>query len=472
MTNYRSLTGGFFSSNPTDKSVPVSIRCNNPGALNVAGWIKSQPGYVTDSVTSDSSGKGGGVNSTVVFESPEEGVAAWYVLMKKYDDAGADTVKEIITRYGGGQDYSSYYKQVQNWTGLSESQEIKLVGDDPTLLKFAKAMFRYEAGKELPWSDTQVLFGFNLARGTAPQPQPAPAPIPSPPPSPPPAPLPAPTPTPSQPLPWWVKLLYWLFGGPPVRPKPPQPPVTRRILKNGMVGDDVKAVQIRLIHIGYTDLVADGEFGDITEICVRAFQVANNIDPDGEVGELTWDALYSINANVPSPPLNPPSPIKYGEPPTWYKEAEKWIGFKEVGDNRGIEKFIAGAKTGSLGDPWCAIFVNYDLETVGVTGSRSAMARSFETNSNFVKLSGPALGAITPMWRGSPSSGQGHVFFYDGENSKGVRGIGGNESDCVKRSFHERGRITGYYWPKSQPLPQVKAIVVTDAGTADTGSET
>jgi 2-isopropylmalate synthase len=30
---YRNLvTGGFFSSNPLDRSVPVSIRCNNPGA--------------------------------------------------------------------------------------------------------------------------------------------------------------------------------------------------------------------------------------------------------------------------------------------------------------------------------------------------------------------------------------------------------------------------------------------------------
>lgn len=479
MTNFRSLTGGFFSADPNNKSVPVSIRTNNPGALNVAPWIRSFPGYVSDYVTTPG-------NSTVVFETPENGVAAWYELMRKYHDGGADTVKEIITRYGGGQDYSTYYKQVAAWTGLAESQVIKLQGDDLTLLKFAKAMFRYESGVVTPLADSQIQFGFNLARGSAEPPiatdptappviisppiiRPAPTPTPPPPPV---NPLPPPpAPAPIQQLPWWVQLLYWLFGR-PTRPQPPAPiPPAKRVLKNGMVGNDVLQLQRRLYEIGFTDIVADGDFGDVTETSVRAFQTRNNLDPDGEVGELTWIALNSPNAPIVKPPLNPPSPIKYGEAPPWYKVAESLIGFHETGENRGIEKLIAGAHCGSLGDPWCAIGINYELETSNVPGSRSAMARSFETNKNFVKLSGPALGAITTMWRGSLASGQGHVFLYDGENSKGVRGIGANEDDQVKRSFHERSRITGYWWPKSVPLPVVKPIVVTDSGTTS-GSET
>lgn len=229
-----------------------------------------------------------------------------------------------------------------------------------------------------------------------------------------------------------------------------------------MVGEDVRQLQTRLHQIGYIDLVVDGDFGETTETAIRNFQTANNLDPDGEVGDMTWNALNSPSAGIPKPPLNPPSPIKYGEPPPWYKVAEGLIGFHETGDNRGIEKLIAGAHCGSLGDPWCAIGINYELETSGVPGSRSAMARSFETHKNFVKLFAPALGAITTMWRGSISSGQGHVFLYDGENSNGIRGIGANEDDMVKRSFHTRSRITGYWWPKSVPLPQTKPIVVTD----------
>ena len=91
------------------------------------------------------------------------------------------------------------------------------------------------------------------------------------------------------------------------------------------------------------------------------------------------------------------------------------------------------------GDPWCAIFVNACLEAVGVRGTRSAMARSFERDRNFLRLSGPALGAIATMWTGT-----GHVFFYLGESEQGVLALGGNQSDRVLppiRAARSRGRL-------------------------------
>ena len=164
--NFESLVaGGHFSATPFDKSIPASIRTNNPGALNVAPWIKSAPGYVSDMVTSMS---GANANSTVIFSAPEYGVSAWLTLLQKYRVAGATTVSAIINRYGGGQDYSSYVSQVAAWSGLGEQTEILLDGDDETLLSFAKAMFRYEAGQPTPLLDAQILYGFNLARRPAP----------------------------------------------------------------------------------------------------------------------------------------------------------------------------------------------------------------------------------------------------------------------------------------------------------------
>jgi uncharacterized protein (TIGR02594 family) len=164
--NFKSLVdGGYFSATPFDKSIPASIRTNNPGALNVAPWIKSAPGYVGDMVTSMS---GAEANSTVIFSAPEYGVSAWLTLLQKYRVAGATTVSAIINRYGGGQDYSSYIAQVAVWSGLGGQTEILLDGDDETLLSFAKAMFRYEAGQPTPLLDAQILYGFNLARGPAP----------------------------------------------------------------------------------------------------------------------------------------------------------------------------------------------------------------------------------------------------------------------------------------------------------------
>ena len=99
---YRSLVeGGFYSSNPFDRSVPVSIRCNNPGAINGAAWEKTYPGYVDTVETTPG-------NKTTIFEAPEYGVAVWWELLRRYSAAGVATVGGVINRYGGGQDYSAY----------------------------------------------------------------------------------------------------------------------------------------------------------------------------------------------------------------------------------------------------------------------------------------------------------------------------------------------------------------------------
>jgi hypothetical protein len=171
MANYRSLVGGYFSSTPLDKSLPTSIRSNNPGAINGATWERHFPGYVYEVETTPG-------NKTTVFEAPEQGVAAWWTLLKFYNHSGATTVRQIITKYGGGQDYSNYANTVVKWSGLTDDTEIKL-DDNDTLLKFGKAMFKYEAGRDIPWSDEQILYGIKLAQGVVtPQPvTPPPAPV-------------------------------------------------------------------------------------------------------------------------------------------------------------------------------------------------------------------------------------------------------------------------------------------------------
>ncbi len=60
---------------------------------------------------------------------------------------------------------------------------------------------------------------------------------------------------------------------------------------------------------------------------------------------------------------------------------------------------------------------------------------------------------------------------YDGENSSGVRGIGANEDDQIKRSIHDRRRITGYWWPKSAGKPTTGVIPVGDDAGRSSASE-
>lgn len=159
--------------------------------------------------------------------------------------------------------------------------------------------------------------------------------------------------------------------------------------------------------------------------------------------------------------------------PEWVTLGLKDLGFHEVGDNQGIEKFIAQAHTGHLGDPWCAIWTNAKLEQAGVTGTRSPSSQSFRHDDKFVQLPGPAYGAIAVYWRGAnKNSGIGHVGFYLGETDTQVLTLGGNESDAVRKQFEPKARLWGYWWPRSVPLPEVKTIRVTSVAGNPTGKVT
>ena len=68
-----------------------------------------------------------------------------------------------------------------------------------------------------------------------------------------------------------------------------------RLLKHGAEGADVKQLQQYLIQLDY-DLGrwgADGEFGDATELAVKAFQKDKGMDADGQYGKKTHAALIA-----------------------------------------------------------------------------------------------------------------------------------------------------------------------------------
>jgi peptidoglycan hydrolase-like protein with peptidoglycan-binding domain len=63
------------------------------------------------------------------------------------------------------------------------------------------------------------------------------------------------------------------------------PPSPRPVLRRGSIGEAVRELQ-RLLGIA-----ADGQFGPITDLAVRAFQRRTQLLPDGIVGRMTWAAL-------------------------------------------------------------------------------------------------------------------------------------------------------------------------------------
>lgn len=94
--------------------------------------------------------------------------------------------------------------------------------------------------------------------------------------------------------------------------------------------------------------------------------------------------------------------------------------------------------------PWCASFVNWCLQRVGLTGTRSALAASFRTWGR--ALVAPRVGCVVVLARrdrapdaetGSPTGM--HVGFWMGQDGEStgdaphghVTVLGGNQSDAV-----------------------------------------
>lgn len=62
-----------------------------------------------------------------------------------------------------------------------------------------------------------------------------------------------------------------------------------------MYGDDVFAVQICLVEMGYDPGPIDGYYGPVTASAVIAYQQRNGLEVDGVVGPITWGSLFGEN---------------------------------------------------------------------------------------------------------------------------------------------------------------------------------
>lgn len=85
--------------------------------------------------------------------------------------------------------------------------------------------------------------------------------------------------------------------------------MARKVLRVGMSGKDVQAIQEALNKHG-ASLSTDGQFGPMTERAVVAFQKANNLVPDGVVGERTKTALNLVQGATRDPKALCDSDIK------------------------------------------------------------------------------------------------------------------------------------------------------------------
>lgn len=94
--------------------------------------------------------------------------------------------------------------------------------------------------------------------------------------------------------------------------------------------------------------------------------------------------------------------------------------------------------------PWCAAFVGWCLTEVGEVGTGRANARSY---LNWGTPSSPQLGAVAVLWRGTPTSTQGHVGFLIDVSDTHIYLLGGNQGNRVSVATFPKDRVLGYRWP-------------------------
>ena len=140
-----------------------------------------------------------------------------------------------------------------------------------------------------------------------------------------------------------------------------------------------------------------------------------------------------------------------GDPP-WMAIASNEVGVKEYpgnGENPRIVEYLRStnlsAPYSALDEtPWCSGFANWCVEKSGYAGTDSAWARSW-LNWGAV-IAKPRHGCIAVLQR---NVNNGHVGFYLGATTAGIKLLGGNQSNEVKVSTYKKSDVLGYRLPNN-----------------------
>lgn len=138
-----------------DRSVPASIRHNNPGAM-WPGPSARKFGSTTFQDLADG-------NKIATFDTPAQGAAAQFdLLARKY---AGQPLHSAIRTWSGGNSVPSYLGGVIDRTGLDMDTVLtpELLSDPNVAIPLAKAMAQHEAGQPSPLTEDDWLNGFAMA---------------------------------------------------------------------------------------------------------------------------------------------------------------------------------------------------------------------------------------------------------------------------------------------------------------------
>ena len=91
---------------------------------------------------------------------------------------------------------------------------------------------------------------------------------------------------------------------------------------------------------------------------------------------------------------------------------------------------------------WCSAALNYFCKKLGYERSGSLAARSWLKMP--VMVLQPEIGDVVVLWRGSPSSWQGHVGLFITRDTNIVYILGGNQANSLNIMPYPLDRVLGY----------------------------
>ncbi len=140
------------------------------------------------------------------------------------------------------------------------------------------------------------------------------------------------------------------------------------------------------------------------------------------------------------------------------------IALQEVGvkafppprSNPRIMEYHQGTNIAGYDDKaaWCSSFVDWVLRRANITGTGSALARSWLDWGQALKA--PQPGCIVVLEREGPSTWKGHVGFYLKTEGDRVHLLGGNQLGEVKEHDYDVSTVLAYRWPDEELECQTK----------------
>ena len=127
----------------------------------------------------------------------------------------------------------------------------------------------------------------------------------------------------------------------------------------------------------------------------------------------------------------------------WLLIARRELGQHEIAgprDNPRILEYFTATTCPAPHDevPWCSAFANWCMAQAGISGTRSAAAKSWATWGVPAELEPGAVVVIQPRQAGTDaatgSSSGYHVAFFLAQDETHIHLLGGNQVDQVKES--------------------------------------